>query len=108
MQAHTRNAVYWLAMSARIEEMVNKCQTCAKVRPEPQEPLMKSAFPQKPWQKIKMDLCWRGNDTFLVVVDYYSRWLECKKLINLSSACVTKELKTLFCTHGIPDTINVG
>ena len=85
--------------------MVNKCQTCAKVRPEQKEPLMKSAFPQKPWEKIGMDLCCRGNYTFLVVVDYYSRWIECKKLINLSSACVIKELKTLFCTHGIPEII---
>ena len=104
-RARARNAVYWPEMSARIEEMVNKCQTCAKVRPEPKEPLMKSAFPQKPWEKIGMDLCCRGNDTFLVVVDYYSRWIECKKLINLSSACVIKELKTLFCTHGIPEII---
>ena len=85
-RARTRNAVYWPRMSERIEEIVNKCPTCAKVRTEPKEPLMKSAFPQKPWEKIGMDLCCRGNDTFLVVVDYYSRWLECKKLINLSSA----------------------
>jgi len=85
--------------------MVKKCPICAKVRPEPKEPLIPAAFPEKPWERIGMDLCCKDNKTFLIVIDYYSRWIECRKLNQQTSASVIKELKSLFCTHGIPEVI---
>ena len=42
---------------------------------------------------------------YLVIVDYYSRWIEIKQLTNLTSDCVISRVKTVFTTHGIPDVV---
>ena len=42
---------------------------------------------------------------YLIVVNYYYRWFEIKKLNDYSSARVISTLKELFSTHDIPDVI---
>ena len=46
----------------------------------------------------------RGK-TYLIVVDYNSRWIEIKRLQNQTSDHVINILKELFATHGIPDIV---
>ena len=45
-----------------------------------------------------------GRD-YLVIIDYYSRWIEIKQLTSLTSACVISRVKTVFITHGVPDVV---
>ena len=40
-----------------------------------------------------------------VIVDYYSRWVEYRKLNSLTSEHTTEVLKEVFATHGIPELI---
>ena len=40
--------------------------------------------------------------TYLVVVDYYSRYMEIQKLTSVTSAGVISALKAIFSRHGIP------
>ena len=42
--------VWWPGLSTAIEDMVKRCTTCAKERPEAKEPLMLSSFPSCPWE----------------------------------------------------------
>ena len=81
------------------------CSTCAKDRPEPKEPLMSSSFPSRPWERLAADLFELEGKVYLIVVDYYSRWFEIRRLNDQSSARVISVLKELFSTHGIPDII---
>ena len=46
-----------------------------------------------------------GWEYFLVVADYYSRWLEVRQLHEASSGAVIHKLKLIFATHGIPEVI---
>jgi len=85
--------------------MVENCSTCAKDRPELKEPLMSTSFPLRPWERLAADLFELQGKVYLIVVDYYSRWFEIKKLNDQSSARVILILKELFSTHGIPDII---
>ena len=84
--------------------MVSTCHTCAKVRPEPKETLMSASFPSRPWERVGMDLFKLGK-LYLVIVDYYSRWVEFRKLTSLTSEHTIEVMKEVFATHGIPDVI---
>ena len=62
-------------------------------------------FPFTPMETLAADLFELEGKVYLIVVDYYSRWFEIRRLKDQSSARVISVLKELFSTHGIPDII---
>lgn len=104
-RALASNSVWWPYISTQIEEMVNKCTTCAIHRPEHKEPLLPSSFPDRPWSRLGMDLFDFQGKTFIVVVDYYSRWIELRHLDKQTSLDAISKIKSIFAVHGIPDLV---
>ena len=104
-RARARVSVWWPGMSKIIEEMVSKCVTCAINRPIQKEPLMPSALPDRPWQRLGSDLFHYRGKTHMIVVDYYSRWIEVKRLKDETSQSVIDALKDLFAQHGFPEIL---
>ena len=104
-RARANTAVWWPGLSKEIYEMVSTCHTCAKVHPEPKETLMSASFPSRPWERVGMDLFELNGKLYLVIVDYYSRWVEFRKLTSLTSEHTIEVMKEVFATHGIPDVI---
>ncbi|GFU11706.1 transposon Tf2-6 polyprotein [Trichonephila clavipes] len=49
-----------------------------------------------------MDL---GNTSYLVVIDYYSKWIEIAELVNKSADEVVIKLKTIFSRFGVPNIV---
>lgn len=84
-RALATSSVWWPYISAQIEEMVTKCTTCAIHRPERKEPLLPSSFPERPWSRVGMDLLDLAGKTVIVIVDYYSRWVEMRHLDGQTS-----------------------
>ena len=64
---------------------------------------MPSSFPTEPWQEIGVDLAFQDQTrcNYLVVVDYFSRWIECIYLNSTTSTSVVGRLKVLFARYGI-------
>ena len=62
--------VWWPKLSSELVELVNSCTTCRKAgKQQPQ-----------PWQKVGTDLFeWRKKN-YLLIVDYYSRYIEIARL----------------------------
>ena len=54
---------------------------------------------------VATDLFTLDNSDYLLVVDYYSRFLEVVKLPNTKSATVIMYLKSIFARHGIPSEV---
>ena len=104
-RARARTSVWWPGLSTAIEDMVKRCTTCAKERPQTKEPLMPSSFPSRLWERLGMDLFEHEGRTYLIAVDYYSRWIEIKRLGKQTAESVITACKELFATHGIPDVI---
>ena len=52
-----------------------------------------------------MNLFEYGGRTYLITVDYYSRWVEIKLLTTQTAKSVITAAKELFATHGIPDIV---
>ena len=104
-RARARISVWWPGLSVAIKDMIKACFTCAKELPEPKEPLMPSSFPSRPWERVSMDLFEHGGQTRLITVDYYSRWIEIKRLKTQTAECVITVSKELYAAHGIPDIV---
>ena len=57
------------------------------------------------WQKVGTDLLeWKKKD-YLLVVDYYSRFIEVSKLTSTTAASAITHLKSIFARHGIPQVV---
>ncbi len=50
-------------------------------------------------------MCEHKGKHYLVIVDYYSRWIEIKLLTSQTSLAVINAFKNVFACHGIPDEI---
>ncbi|KAI5724468.1 hypothetical protein M8J77_004661 [Diaphorina citri] len=55
-----------------------------------------------PFYKVGIEIVhWAGTD-YLVLIDYYSRWIEIRKMLTKRSSEIISCLKRIFCVHGIP------
>ena len=104
-RAMARTCVWWPNISSQIEEMVNKCHACSKLRPDIKEPLLPSAVPDRPWSRLGMDLFELHGKKYIIAVDYLSRWAEIRQLQKETAAATIAATKSIFATHGIPEMV---
>ena len=100
-----RLSVWWPGITKSIEKYVNGCRTCCQFQKPKVEPLCPSELPQMCWQKVGTDLFVWNQATYVLVIDYYSRYIEIAKLTSLTSEGVITHLKLIFARHGIPHTV---
>src|SRR3978361_946957 len=84
--------------------MVRNCPQCLENRVNIKEPLLIDKLPDRPWQKIAVDL-FKCNSWYLIVTDYYSRFFEIFKLQKLTESVVITKLKQSFSRYGIPEVV---
>ena len=101
-----RQSVWWPGLSKQLEELVHNCPKCCKLRFQHAEPLVPTTFPSLPWQKVGTDLfVWKGAN-YLLIVDYFSRFIEIAKLSrDATSSEVIRHTKSIFARHGIPQEV---
>ena len=75
-QCHMRAkmCVWWPGISKQLTETVAKCPECARDVPLQKESLLPTQLPEYPRQVIGSDLFVLKGDTYLLAVDYYSRY----------------------------------
>ena len=100
-----RQSVWWPRLSTQVEEMVQNCPTCAKHHFNHAEPLIPTSLPDLPWQKVATDLYVRKEHTYILIVDYYLRYIETALLRDTTSEGVIQQLKSIFARHGIPEQV---
>ena len=100
-----RQSVWWPGLSTQLVQMIKNCRECCKERCQPAEPLITSELPELPFQKIGPDLFEWEKQTYLLVVDSYSRYIEIALLKRTTSSEVITHLKSIFARHGIPELI---
>ena len=89
----------WLGLPKWIQTMVENCATCEKERkPRPE--------PDYPWQKVAMDLFDCHRQQYLLVVDYFSRYIKLAYLSSsTSSETIIANCRSLFARHDTPETV---
>ena len=101
-----KSSVWWPTLSADLKKLVERCSFCQKHRrAQKAEPMTSRGLPERPWQRIGVDLCDHEGKQYLVTVDYFSRWIEVEQLAPTTSAEVIRQLKSYFSRFGIPEEI---
>ena len=100
-----RQSVWWPRISTELEELVGACTTCCKEQQKRAEPMKPSKLPELPWQKVGTDLFEWDKHMYVLIVDYYSRFIEIARLSGESAPEVINKTKSIFARHGIPETV---
>ena len=66
---------------------------------------MSHNVPDRPWQKVGIDLLTHKSIDYVITVDYFSNFWEIDKLNRTTSNAVIKKIKALFSRYGIPTTV---
>ncbi|GFN88402.1 Pol polyprotein [Plakobranchus ocellatus] len=101
-----RDVIYWLRMSAEIADLISRCSICLTHRNwQKKESLKSHDIPSIPWQKVVSNIFTINGKNYLLVVDYYSRFVELALLNDTRGSTVVTHFKSIFSFHGIPQTL---
>ena len=99
-QARASLSVWWPGSYKEIKEKVESCHFCQESRAaQKKEPLMPTVLPNKPWQKVSTDLFELAGRKYLVVMDYYLRFIEILNLVEMKPGRHPKA-EVCVCTTG--------
>ena len=71
-----KRSIWWSGLSKDIQKVVDSCTIYCKEHASQREPMISTEYPSYPWEKVGTDLFhWKGME-YLLVVDYFSRYIE--------------------------------
>ena len=103
-----RTSVYWRGLNKDIDEITKTCGTCQELHPsQHKEPLIPTEVPPRAWHTIGTDLFSLEGSEYLVVADYYSKYLFVRQIPRgqSSSRTVAQMLRRIFSEQGIPKVV---
>ena len=99
-------SIWWPQIGSDIKDRVASCRHCLEKQPSyTSEPLLPTKLPDRPFQKVAVDLFTYKSSSFLVMTDYYSRYKEICYLPNETASTVIGKMKSCFARYGIPETV---
>ena len=104
-----KQTVFWPNLRKELEELVLNCQLClkhstAKRKPKP-TPSLGQEIPVVPWTKLASDIFHFQNDSYLLIVDFTSRFPVVRKLKSMTAKHVASHFSQVFGEYGWPDTL---
>ncbi|XP_041971651.1 uncharacterized protein K02A2.6-like [Aricia agestis] len=108
MKAEARQRLWFPGIDKRLEQLAAECAVCARLRPSPpRAPLSPWPYPPRPFHRIHLDFLGPfGNQMYLIIVDAYSKWVECYNVSSsYGSRTVIEKLTDVISRFGIPHTL---
>ena len=105
MKERLRSKVWWPGVDKEAERKCRECYGCQLVTKETIIPPVKTTrLPERPWQDLALDLLGPlpTGEHLLVLVDYFSRWVEVDIIYSTTSEVIIKCLDKQFCRYGVP------
>ena len=107
-RSRARQAVFRPRMSDEIEDMISRCTTCQEHRSyQPKKKMVSHSATNSPWAKVASDLFEYKKSTYVLVVDYFSNFIDVSKLPpgETKSEDVIKHTKSIYARHRIPEIV---
>ena len=102
-----RDLILWPGMSSEIRQYISMCEVCQtyQAKQSARKSLMNHDLPDRPWEKIGIDLFSLDATEYLITVDYYSNLWKVDKLTSKKPPGIVKKLKAHFARYGCPDQV---
>lgn len=106
MKALARGFLWWPKLDHDIEQLVRDCVACQSVRQMPQTATVHPyRWPERPWARVHIDFAEKDGQSFLLVHDSHSKWLEVIHCSDTTAARTVSLLRSLFARYGLPETL---
>ncbi|CAK1597334.1 unnamed protein product [Parnassius mnemosyne] len=99
--------VWWPGIDEAVEAACRVCTVCAAVADAPPAHAPRLwPWPDRPWTRIHIDFLGPiAGQTFLIVVDAQSKWIEAIKMNSTTAKAVIKELREMWARFGLPKQV---
>ena len=106
---HAKDTVYWSRLNDQLEKLVLNCELCvkyshSKCKQEPSLPLGQEV-PLYPWTKFARGIFHFEGASYLLVVDYSSRFLVVCKLTSMTGQHIATQCKVIFSKYVWPENL---
>ena len=106
MMRRAKEVIYWPGMQHDIKQVADTCEVCQERKPKNQkETLHQVSDGEYPWDRIGMDVFEIDRKNYLVMVDYFSGYIEVEYLPTVTSKQVITKVKMHCARYGVPRSI---
>ncbi|UYV81689.1 K02A2.6-like, partial [Cordylochernes scorpioides] len=104
-RGRARSSVWWPRISQEIGELVRNCPNCIEERSNPQQPLIVSDFPSRPWEKVGVLMSIHTASQTTTDSPVQPRFPELALLEDQTTHSTIMHCKSIFARHGIPEEV---
>nr|XP_047137473.1 uncharacterized protein K02A2.6-like [Hydra vulgaris] len=105
-KARARNVVYCPGLTSDIDKLILNCHKCLKYRNHnKKKKIIQHDIPDLPWSKVGSDIYELHGKIYVIVIDYFSKFIENSVIPDKTAFSVIKFMKTIFTRHGIPSSL---
>ena len=103
-----KETMYWPGINEQLEQLILNCQLCLKYSRSKDKNTPNTALghevPAVPWSKVATDIFSFESKSYLLTVDYTSRFPIVRELKSMSAQHITEHFRLIFSEYGWPDT----
>ena len=104
-----KETVYWLGINEQLEHLILNCQLCLKYSRSKDKNMSHTALghkvPPVPWSKVATDIFHYESHSYLLVVDYTSRFPIVRGVKSMSAQHIAEHFRLIFSEYGWPDML---
>ncbi|XP_048003061.1 uncharacterized protein K02A2.6-like [Leguminivora glycinivorella] len=107
MKSTARSYVWWPGIDAAVERVCRECAACvAESSAPPRAPPKPWPYITEPWTRLHVDFLGPiENESFFVIVDSTTKWIEIFRMPRTTTSSVIKVLCETFSRFGLPRSI---
>lgn len=87
---------FGLISQLKLNRLVKKCEICIKNQPRQKYPMIQTSTPDGPWHKIATDFMEFHKINYLILIDYYSRYIDIAQIQTFSAIELIARCKKIF------------
>ena len=106
MRQLARALIWYPGLDKDIINYVKSCKNCQDNQSKPSQN-SNVAWPKATtrWSRLHIDHFFYEDKIFFVLIDSFSKYIECSIVQNVSSNCTIEFLREIFARNGLPETI---